>query len=132
MARGELSSTSIAKMSRAQQQTMRAQAMALARDALKVAPLTTHELFDAIGVTRSTGFTYLRTLAKAGEAHMTDQRRNGMALWAAGPDPKMDATDDAVDAAMELKRYVAQAQQMGMWRDPLVAALFGPARGAAA
>jgi hypothetical protein len=39
----------------------------------------------------------------------------------------MDATNDAVDAALELKRYVAQAQQMGMWRDPLVAALFEPA-----
>jgi hypothetical protein len=73
MARGELCPTFFAKMSRAYQQAARVQALALARAALKTAPLTTHELFDAIGVTRSTGFTYLRTLAKAGEAHMTDQ-----------------------------------------------------------
>jgi hypothetical protein len=55
MARGELSPTSIAKMSGAQQQLVRDQAMGLARDALKVAPLTTHELFDSISATRSTG-----------------------------------------------------------------------------
>jgi hypothetical protein len=127
MARGELSPTSIVKMSRAQQQAGRARALDLARDLLKAAPMTTHQLFEALGTTRSTGFSYLRKLASDGEAHMTDQRHNGMALWTAGPDPKMDATDDAVDAAMELKRYVAQASQVGMWRDPLVAALFGPA-----
>lgn len=132
MARGQLPPTSLARQSLAHRTAAREAAMSNMRELLGRKAMTTLELFKALGLNRSTGFAYLRKLHRQGVVHMLDEKRDGLVLWALGADSKLADSDDEIDAAMELKRYVAQASQIGMWRDPLVAALFGPARGAAA
>ncbi|WP_208280143.1 helix-turn-helix domain-containing protein [Massilia oculi] len=107
-------------------------AMAKAQELLANGPLTAAELIAGLDVNRSTGFAYLRKLRAAGKVYATDEKRDGLALYALGTEPGLACSDDEIDAVFELKQYAARAGQVGMWRDPLVAALFGPARGAAA
>lgn len=107
-------------------------AMTKAQELLANGPLTAADLIARLGVNRSTGFAYLRKLRAAGKVHATDEKRDGLALYALGAEPGLACSDEEIDAAFELKQYVARAGQVGMWRDPLVAALFGPAQGAAA
>jgi hypothetical protein len=101
-------------------------ALARIRTMLAEKPVTVHDVCVALGVARGAAYRYLKHLAVDDEAHPTrkfDAKRRE--LWAAG------AGQDKRKGA-EVKIATVPAQQMGVQRDPLVAALFGPARGGAA
>lgn len=127
MARRQIPATSLAKMGMAHRTAAREAALSKALELFAQGPMTTVEMIAALGVNRSTGFAYLRKLRADGKVCRTEEMRGGLTLYALGAEPSPDDTDEEVDAAMALKRFVAQASQVGMWRDPLVAALFGPA-----
>lgn len=132
MARRQIPATSLAKMGMAHRTAAREAALSKALELFAQGPMTTVEMIAALGVNRSTGFAYLRKLRADGKVYLTDDKRDGLGLYALGTEPSLTCSDEEVDAAMELKQYVARAGQVGMWRDPLVAALFGPAQGLAA
>ena len=64
--------------------------------------------------------------------HMTGTYRNRAELWAPGAETSLPALDDELDRVFAVKRGIGPARQIGMRRVALVAALFGPAHGAAA
>ena len=132
MARRQVPATSLAKLGMAHRTAAREAALSKALELFAHGPMTTVEMIAALGVNRSTGFAYLRKLRADGKVCLTDDKRDGLGLYAQGAEPSLTCLDEEVDAAMALKRFVAQASQVGMWRDPLVAALFGPAPGVAA
>lgn len=91
-------------------------------------PMTADELSKVLGVHSSTVFSYLhemwhelRTVRKSGRL------KGRRALWELGADPLLPAKPEARDIGGNPQRGTVPAQQCGMWRDPLVAALFGPA-----
>lgn len=101
-------------------------ALARIRAMLAEKPVTVADVCIALGVARGAAYRYLKHLAVEDEAHPTrkfDAKRRE--LWAAG------AGEDKRKGAVA-KIATVPAQQVGVHRDPLVAALFGPARGAAA
>lgn len=132
MARRQLPATSIAHLGMPHRLAAREALLSKALELFAEGPMTTPEMFAALGVNRSTGFAYLRKLREGGKVYLTDDKRDGLGLYALGTEPMLTCSDEEVDAAFELKRSVARASQVGMWRDPLVAALFGPAQGVAA
>jgi hypothetical protein len=92
----------------------------------------TAEIGNAIGRGRSAIGPYLRYMAERGEIHCLPASGNAL-LWKKGPAPlcaagelDYDEVEETVDPA-PLKRKVEAARQIGMWRDSLVAALFGDA-----
>jgi hypothetical protein len=96
----------------------------LAEKRMCVADIASH-----LGLAEGTTYGYLRFMAELGEARRSGEIDEGNRhLWELGreefdgedPDPQRHGA------------WIAPARQMGMWRDPLVAALFGPARGVAA
>jgi hypothetical protein len=91
--------------------------------------MTVTDLAVELRQSQGTTYAYLRYLAEMDEVHRTDavdvhQRK----MWALGPDESNVAeveTKEKFQGAV-----IVPARQLGIPRDPLVAALFGPARGA--
>ena len=69
----------------------------------------------------------LRVARRAGT--QDEQKRE---LWELGEDPTLPSPDELLDQSFAQRRSAVPARQVGMWRDYLVAALFGPAQEAAA
>jgi transcriptional regulator with XRE-family HTH domain len=94
---------------------------------LKVRPMTRDQLAEALGVNIHTMRGYLRrmrsiqrTIRPSGE-YLAE-----CVLWELGEDPTMpDRAEQNED--YDPRRPVVPARQIGMQRDPLVTALFGPA-----
>lgn len=133
MARGKLSPTSLSMRSKEVQLAARADAMKKITDALEHGPKTAGDLFVIAGCLRPTLSSYmaymhktLRVIRKTEEVRERDQR------WELGADPYLPTQDEELDRLFAVKRGTAPARQLGMPRDHLVAALFGPARGASA
>jgi hypothetical protein len=104
-------------------------ALARVRAMLAEKPVTVHDVCVALGVARGAAYRLLKHLAVDDEAHPTrkfDAKRRE--LWAAGPGELRPSLSKGVVRAVTTVR----AEQVGAQRDPLVAALFGPAPGAAA
>ena len=104
----------------------REKALARVRAMLAAGPVTAHAVCVELGMARGAGHRLLKHLAVHDEAHPTralDAKRRE--LWAAGA-----GEDQRKGAAVKIA--IVRAQQVGVCRDPLVAALFGPAEGAAA
>lgn len=104
-------------------------ALARVRTMLAAGPVTAHAVCVELGMARGAGHRLLKHLAVDGEAHPTrtfDQKRRE--LWAAGAGELPQKLSKGVVRAVT----TVPAQQLGARRDDLVAALFGPARGAAA
>lgn len=102
------------------------------RDVLTKRPMTAIELAVYIDLPTRTVYGYLARLQDLGEAYCmdgTDER--GRKTWAMDDEAQKIAADRAAHEHSK-RAWVVPARQMGMPRDPLVAALFGPARGAAA
>lgn len=99
---------------------------------LAVAPRTVISMAAELAIPWNTVYGYMRFMQEVGDAHQTGRfdvsRRE---LWAAGrakPGEEVEVPDDNPRCA-----WTVPARQIGMIRDPLVAALFGPAQlGAAA
>jgi len=108
---------------------MRAQCLARIEELLADGPMSAAALFKELGVTRGTVFGYLHYMHKIERTVYPLAEKSGRSKqWALGADPALPNGDD-VSAP---QRGSAPAQQVGMWRDALVAALFGPAQGIAA
>jgi len=100
---------------------------------LQEGPKTVAEMYPHVVCLRPTFSNYLAHMHKKLRLiHMTGAYRNRAELWAWGPDPKLASVDDEIDQAFAVRRGVGPARQIGMRRDVLVAALFGPAPGAVA
>lgn len=109
------------------------------------------ELADHFGISTSAMSRYVVRLHGDGEIHQVKRDRRAAPRWAAGADPvstedrlieyfngtvRKERTQEEIEAAdnvhMAPKRKIEPARQIGMWRDSLVAALFGePIRAAA-
>ncbi len=90
------------------------------------------ELLVVVGGHRSTLVGYMLHMHKKRRTiRPTTQRRNKALLWELGADPSLPSEDDLLDRLFAPKRGIAPARQLGMRRDPLIAAFFGPAQVAA-
>lgn len=100
---------------------------------------TSKDVVALIGMSTSHTYVYLRHLEEIGKIHRIPAKV-GLTQWAVGasapikarkrtgPRPKTQAELDAeIDRRMGVKRKFMPAQQVGMVRDALIAALFGPA-----
>lgn len=117
--------------SKVAQQAARAVAVAKVIELLQEGPKTASELLEAVGCLRPTLANYMRYMHKTLRViRMTGEYRNRSELWTLGEDKTLPTSDEQLDSLFAVKRGCAPARQMGMWRDPLVAALFGPAPGA--
>jgi hypothetical protein len=102
---------------------------------LKAGPTSAAALSEVLSLTIPTTSAYLRYMA----IDLRSVRRIGARdelkreLWALGEDVMMPTRDQLMDSSFEQRRRTVPAKQVGMWRDGLVAALFGaPGGGAAA
>jgi len=78
--------------------------------------MTGPDIAEALGVSRPTAHEYLRRLQAAGEVRPTQERdRRGRQLWMVTSEQEFASP-----------AKIVPARQVGMWRDALVAALFGP------
>lgn len=117
---------SVATLSRSQQLVRRAECLERIPRLLQQGHKTAAEIGQILEVHPSTAFAYLHFLAH--ELHTVRKSRDtkcGSALWELGADPALTAVTSKNTGAPQ--RSVVPAQQLGMWRDWLVAALFGPA-----
>jgi len=97
---------------------------------LAVKPHTVVEIAAALNVKEGMAHRYLAYLAEMGEAcRQAERGPNNRQIWQAGRDGV--AKDEHRPSTAFSGAKVVPARQVGMWRDPLVAAMFGPARGAA-
>lgn len=112
---------------RADRVARRAAAIKRLGELLRVGPMTAIEVSDALKVHESTAFSYLHKM----ERELRTVRRSGAMkglreLWELGADPQLPVTDEPRNLGSTPQRGTVPAQQCGMWRDPLVSALFGP------
>lgn len=96
------------------------------RAMLEKGPMTTRQIVDELGQSDSTVRTYLRHM-------MTDLRQIHVVgriatvkthVWALGAGT---AEQHAKAATFDQHQIIIQARQIGMERDPMIAAFFGPA-----
>ncbi|MEX5744690.1 hypothetical protein [Massilia sp. X63] len=120
--------TSVRQLSRDTQMAMRAEAIELIERLMKEEPRTAPELSQLTKVGKNTLNGYLRHLQRAlRKIRPTSQTRNRAVVWELGIDPSLPTPDEALDQLFAVRRGTRPAVQIGMQRDPLVAALFGPA-----
>lgn len=114
------------------QAARRAAAIERVRALLTEQPRSCFDLAAVTGIPSGTMYRYLCHMKEEGEAYQMDALDDrGRKTWAIDSEALQMATDRA--AAEHSKRaWIVPARQIGMPRDPLVAALFGPAAGAAA
>lgn len=116
----------------ADQVARRAEAIEKIRKLLPERPMTNLELAVRLNIPARTVYGYLCHLQDLGEAYQmnaTDSR--GRKTWAMDDDAQQVAAGRAA-AEHAQRAVIVPARQVGMPRDGLVAALFGPARRTAA
>jgi hypothetical protein len=115
------------KYARADKIAQRAAAIARVLDLLAEAPRTALELSVILDVHQSTVFSYLHHMERElRTARKSGKRRGTRELWELGADPLLPVKDAPRDVGHTPRNGTVPARQCGMWRDPLVAALFGP------
>lgn len=98
---------------------------------LEQKPVTPVDVAEALGLHKATAYAHLRYMAENRQARRSgkyDESRRE--LWALGEE--LPPPDEVLDDCIAPKRPIVPARQVGMWRDGLVAALFGQAQGSAA
>lgn len=111
----------------ADQLARRDAAMDRIRELLTEKPQSRAELAAVLGIPSGTVYGYLCSLQEMDEVYQMDHTdEKGRKVWAA--DGAAQQAGASRGAAEHTKRaWIVPARQMGMPRDPLVAALFGPA-----
>ncbi len=119
---------------RAVKKERRAAAVEQIKLLLAEGPKTAADLREALGLNGSTAFAYLHHMASDLRiARKTGtQDGKGRELWELGEDLTLPHPDAELDASFAQRAHTVPARQVGMWRDAMVAALFGPAGGVAA
>jgi hypothetical protein len=111
----------------ADQVARRAEALEKIRKLLPERPMSNLELAVKLNLPARTVYGYLCHLQDMGEAYQMDGADSrGRKTWAID-DAQKAAADRAADEHAK-RAWIVPARQMGMPRDPLVAALFGPAK----
>ena len=114
-----------------EQEAARTAAMERVRVLLAERPLSNFDISARLGIPSGTVYAYLREMEENGEAYKMDGHdERGRKRWALDSEDHQAATDRA-QAEQARRAWKVPARQVGMQRDPLVAALFGPARRAA-
>jgi hypothetical protein len=99
------------------------------RDLLAKKPHSRVDLAIALGIPSGTVYGYLCQMQEVDEVYQLERTdEKGRKLWAAEGGK---ATPRGV-VEHQKRAWIVPARQMGMQRDALVAALFGPARGGVA
>lgn len=89
-------------------------------------PRTVIEMAADLSIPWNTVYGYMRFMQEVGDAHQTGEFDGGRReFWAAGRANQGEVLE-TLDANPR-RAWIVPARQMGMPRDPLVAALFGPA-----
>jgi hypothetical protein len=108
---------------------MRAEAVKRIRELLGRARLSVVDLARVLRINSNTMYGYLRYMAEIGEVRRSGEfdaeRREKWELGTEDP-AKLQKHEAKPHGAV-----IVPARQVGMWRDPLDVALFGPAREAA-
>lgn len=111
-----------------QQIAARAEAIRKIHELLKDAPATIGEMYQVVDGLRPTIVGYLRYMHKSlRTVRPTSETRGRSTLWELGADPTLPTPDEEIDSIFATRRGSGPAKQIGMKRDPLIAALFGPA-----
>jgi hypothetical protein len=97
------------------------------RARLKTGPASGEQIATLLGVMYDSALPYLSHLRDLGQAHRPDFSK----LWVAGPSMAWLATQELDPAPPKVVRVDATASRNHVRRDPLVEALFGPAKSAA-
>jgi hypothetical protein len=107
-------------------------AMKRVRDLLAEKPRSAFDLSAVMHLPSSTIYGYLRTLEAFDEAYqMAGVDHRGRKTWAICVN-WADVSSEKVQSEHAKRARIVKAEQIGMPRDPLVAAMFGPAPGGAA
>ncbi|MCA1857421.1 hypothetical protein LE190_16025 [Massilia oculi] len=129
MARGPLHRGSLRP--KEEQLAARAAAVAKITELLQEGPMTAGELLAVVGGLRPTFSNWMSHMHKKLRLiRMTGEYRNRGEIWELGADPALSDPDDELDNLIAPKQGIHPATQIGIPRDPLVAALFGPAANA--
>jgi hypothetical protein len=116
-------------LSNAEKLRRRDEAVDRIRELLALKKMAVVHVAGALGIGEGTAYGYLRFMAELGEARRSGKHDEAnRQLWELG----REAFDGETPEHDAQSAWVVPARQMGMQRDPLVEALFGPARGAAA
>lgn len=131
MARGPVHNFSLVRQDRKAQMVVREAGVARIKLLLADGPRTPAELSQILAeelqVVRATVFGYVRYMHKSERSiRPTGEMRGRGELWTLGADPALPAVDEAPDGSFACA--TVPARQIGMCRDGLVAALFGPAQ----
>jgi hypothetical protein len=119
----------MSRCSRADKIAQRAAAIERVAELLAQKPRTALELSFILDVHQSTVFSYLHHMERELRTARKSGRFNGSReLWELGVDPLLPEKPEPRNLGTTPQRGTVPARQCGMWRDPLVAALFGPAR----
>ena len=116
-------------MSNAEKLRRRDAACMRIRALLAEQPMSVGAIASDLGLNTGTVYGYLCFLAELGEARRAGVPGARRPLWELGVE---DAAKLEAHAMRPQGVVVVPAVQMGMWRDPLDVALFGPARGGSA
>lgn len=115
-------------MSKEAQLALRAAAIKKMHEMLEAGRCTAPEMCQATQVQKDTLNGYLRYMHKTlRTVRPTSEKRGKSTLWELGADPSLPTHDEILDQIIAPKRGIRPAQQIGLARDPLVAALFGAA-----
>lgn len=113
---------------RYQQEQARAAAMQKIEDMLREKQCTAPEMALATKVEKNTLNGYLRYMQKTlRKVRIATEPGIRPALWELGADPSLPSEDEVLDRLIAPKRGIHKAVQIGIPRDPLIAAFFGPA-----
>lgn len=96
---------------------------------MQAGPVTSADVAADLKVSNITGYRYLaymRDTLRNIHNERTSNRRD-MHLWVLGEDAEIASSDELLDRSFAPKRYISPARQIGMIRDSLIAAFFGPA-----
>ncbi|QOY96368.1 hypothetical protein IM543_11410 [Massilia sp. UMI-21] len=95
---------------------------------LQDGPKPVGDLFEGLPGNRATLRTYLTHMhVNLRMIRVVSEPGIRPALWALGADPALPSHDPGLDEMIAPKRGIHKAVQIGIPRDPLIAALFGPA-----
>ena len=114
---------------RAEKKRRRAEAVEKITVLLAQRRMCAAEIADELQLVKGTAFAYLRFMASdlrvARKAGAQDDQ--GRELWELGEDPTLPSLEEVDAAADAPSRRMVPARQIGLVRDSLIAALFGPA-----
>lgn len=113
---------------REEQEAARQKAIKEIEAMLGEAPATIGEVYQAVDGMRATIVGYMSYMHKTlRKIRPTGTKKAHAMLWELGADPALPDLDEELDRLIAAKRGWRPAVQVGMQRDPLIAALFGPA-----